>query len=213
MFFLLWYALLFVPLWRFYAPASYGRKVTNMATTNTLYRPYSMEYGTFVGLSWGALFLSYAKGICDGNSFLIFLCLILCGVSFFLPFVLAMRLNRKLHLIGERLSYWQGLLFSFPMFMYACLMSSLIIFAYFQFFDNGMLLEQLIEMMTQAEIVETYRQLGMTEQYKQMVDIVHEVDFLSPLDKTLALFNNNFFFSAIMSFLVAGVASVKLRKS
>jgi hypothetical protein len=97
--------------------------------------------------------------------------------------------------------------------MYACLMSSLIIFAYFQFFDNGMLLEQLIEMMTQAEIVETYRQLGMTEQYKQMVDIVHEVDFLSPLDKTLALFNNNFFFSAIMSFLVAGVASVKLRKS
>lgn len=174
-----------------------------------------MEYGTFVGLSWGALFLSYAKGICDGNSLLIFLCLILCGIAFIMPFVLAMRLNKKLYLIGEKLSYWQGLLFSFPMFMYACLMSSLITFSYFQFFDQGVLLEKLIGMMTQAEIVEIYQQTGMTEQYKQMIDIVNEVNFLSPLDKTLALFNNNFFFSAIMSFLVAGVASfnLNLRKS
>lgn len=184
-----------------------------MATTNKLYQPYAMEYGTFVGLSWGAIFLSYVEGICNDNGLLLFLCLILCGFSFILPFTLALRINRKLLLIGEKLSYWQGLLFSFPMFMYACLMSGIIVFSYFRFFDDGMLMEQLIRMMTQPEMAETYRQMGLDGQYQQVMDVVHEVAILSPLDKALALFNNNFFFSIIMSFPVAAVASYNLKRN
>ena len=166
-----------------------------------------MEYGTFVGLSWGALFLSYVEGISRGNGLLVFLCLILCGATILLPFLLALRLNRKLLQIGQKLNYWQGVLFAFSMFMYACIMNGIVVFAYFQFFDDGMLMEQLTRMATQPEMVDAYKQLGMDEQYAQVTDMIREVDALSPFEKTLAVFNNNFVFSAIASFFVAIAAA------
>ena len=166
-----------------------------------------MEYGTFVGLSWGALFLSYVEGISYNNGLLMLLCIMLCGVSFVLPFVLAMRLNRKLWMAGEQLSYFQGLIFSFSMLMYSCMMNGLIVFAYFRFLDNGLLYEQLNQMLHMPELVATYQQIGMGEQYKQMMSMMEEMDGLSAFEKTLLIFNNNFFFSIILSFVVAIVAS------
>ena len=182
-----------------------------MAATSTIYRSYSMEYGTFVGLAWGGIFLSYAEGISYNNGLLMLLCFMLCGVAFILPFVLAFRLNRKMALAGERLSYFQGLLFAFSMFMYACLMNGLIVFAYFQFLDNGLLMEQLNATLLQPEMVKTYEQMGMGEQHAQMMDILKEADALSNWEKTLLIFNNNFFFSLILSFVVAWVSSWKVK--
>lgn len=180
-----------------------------MATKNTIYKSYSMEYGTFVGLAWGGVFLSYVEGISNGNGLLMLLCFMLCGVAFFLPFTLALRLNRKMAMAGEQLSYFQGLLFAFSMFMYACLMNGLIVFSYFHFMDDGQLMEQLNEMLMQPEMVKTYEQMGMGEQYAQMMDLLKETDGLSPWEKTLLIFNNNFFFSLILSVIVAVVASWK----
>lgn len=168
-----------------------------------------MEYGTFVGLCWGALFLSYVEGVSYNNGLLILLCFMLCGVALVLPFVLAMRLNRKLFVAGEQLSYFQGLIFSFSMLMYGCLMNGLIVFAYFQFLDEGLLYEQLSQMLAMPELVSTYQQMGMGEQYTQMAEMMEEVDGLSPFEKALLIFNNNFFFSIILSFVVAIVASWK----
>ena len=182
-----------------------------MATSNNIYRSYSMEYGTFVGLSWGGVFLTYVEGISYNNGLLMLLCFMLCGVAFILPFVLALRLNRKMALAGERLSYFQGLLFAFSMFMYACLMNGLIVFAYFQFLDNGMLMEQLNGMLMQPEMVKTYEQMGMGEQHAQMMGILKEADALSAWEKTLLIFNNNFFFSLFLTFIVALVASWRKR--
>ena len=183
-----------------------------MATKNNMYRSYSMEYGTFVGMSWGALFLSYVEGISYGNGLLIFLCFILCGVALLLPFLLAMRLNAKMSLVGEKLSYLQGLLFSLSMFMYACLMNGMIVFSYFNFLDDGLLFEQLNSMMNSQEMTSAYQQMGLGAQYAQMLDMMDEVDSLSAFEKTLLIFNNNFFFSIILSFLVAIVASYDLKK-
>ena len=59
-----------------------------MATTNYSYRSYSMEYGTFVGLSWGLLFLCYVEGISYNNGLLMMICLLLCATSLLLPFML-----------------------------------------------------------------------------------------------------------------------------
>lgn len=168
-----------------------------------------MEYGTFVGLAWGGVFLSYVWGVCYNNGLLMLLCFMLCGVSVFLPLVLGMRLNRKMALIKERLSYFQGLFFSFSMFMYACLMNGLIVFSYFHFLDDGLLMEQLNAMLMQPEMVKTYEQLGMSDQHLQMLDILRETDGLSAWEKTLLIFNNNFFISLFFSFIVAFVASWK----
>ena len=170
-----------------------------------------MEYGTFVGLGWGALFLCYVGGVVTGNALLILLCLAVGLACLLMPFGFALRLNRMLLAIGERLSYLQGLLFSVSMFMYACLMSGLIVFAYFQFMDGGALYEQLHSMMTQPEMVATYKQLGLGDAYSQMMDALSEMQMMSAFDKALLLFNNNFCFSIIASFLVAIAASCSLK--
>ncbi len=183
-----------------------------MVTKNYIYRSYSMEYGTFVGLSWSALFLSYVEGISYSNVLLILLCLLLCVVGLLLPFILGVRLNRKVFATGEKLSYMQGLFFALSMFMYTSLMNGLIVFVYFRFWDNGLLYEQVNSMLTMPEMVTTYQQLGMGMQYEQMMQMVDELDNMSAFDKTLLIFNNNFFFGLIMSFLVAVVASYDLNR-
>jgi len=171
-----------------------------------------MEYGTFVGLAWGGVFLTYVEGISHNNGLLMLLCFMLCGVSLVLPMVLGMRLNKKMALIKERLSYFQGLFFAFSMFMYACLLNGLIVFAYFNFFDDGLLMEQLNALLTQPEMVQTYEQLGMGVQHAQMLDILQETDGLSAWEKTLLIFNNNFFISLFFSVIVAFIASWKREK-
>ena len=183
-----------------------------MGTKNTIYRSYSMEYGTFVGLGWGAMFLSYVEGISYQNGLLIFLCVALFSVMCVLPFVLAMRLNRKHHEAGERLSYWQGVLFSFSMFMYACMMNAFIVFSYFQFLDDGLLMEQLNSMVNTPEIVATYQQIGMGAQYEQMLGMLKQVEELTPFEKALMIFNNNFFISLILTIFVGIVAAYDLTK-
>lgn len=182
-----------------------------MATKSNIYRSYSMEYGTFVGLGWGALFLCYVGGIVTGNALLMLLCVVLGLVCLLMPFWFALRLNKMLHGVEERLSYWQGLLFSMSMFMYACLMNGLIVFAYFHFMDGGALYEQMHGMITQPEMVATYKQMGLGDAYSQMLDALAEMQSMSSFDKALLLFNNNFFFSIIMSFLVAMAASCTLK--
>lgn len=170
-----------------------------------------MEYGTFVGFGWGALFLCYVGGIVMGNALLMLLCVVLGLMCLLMPFWFALRLNKMLLAIGERLSYLQGLLFSVSMFMYACLMSGLIVFAYFQFMDGGALYEQLHGMMTQPEMVVAYKQMGLGDAYSQMMDALSEMQRMSAFDKALLLFNNNFCFSIIASFLVAIAASCSLK--
>ena len=182
-----------------------------MATRSYVYRSYSMEYGTFVGLGWGALFLCYVGGIVMGNALLMLLCVVLGLVCLVMPFGFALRLNKMLLEVGEKLSYLQGLLFAVSMFMYACLMSGLIAFAYFQFMDGGALYEQLHRMITMPEMVDTYQQMGLGDAYSQMQDVLAEMQTMSAFDKALLLFNNNFCFSIILSFLVAIAASCTLK--
>jgi hypothetical protein len=95
--------------------------------------------------------------------------------------------------------------------MYGCLINGLIVFAYFKFWDDGSLYEQINQLITQPDMVETYRQLGMSDQYSQMLELLKQVDSLSAFDKTLAIFNNNFFWGLILSFIVAVVASYNLK--
>lgn len=182
-----------------------------MATKSNIYRSYSMEYGTFVGFGWGALFLCYVGGIVMGNALLMLLCVAVGVLCLLLPFWFALRLNKMLYMAGEKLSYLQGLFFSLSMFMYACLMSGLITFAYFHFMDGGALYEQLHAMITQPEMVVAYKQMGLVDAYAQMQETLAEMQRMSSFDKTLLLFNNNFCFSIILSFLVAIVASRTLK--
>jgi hypothetical protein len=54
--------------------------------------------------------------------------------------------------------------------------------------------------------------MGMEEQYKQMLDVLKDIEGMSAFDKALGLFNNNFIFGIAMSFIVGWVASFDLKK-
>ena len=68
-------------------------------------------------------------------------------------------------------------------------------------------MEQLNAMLTQPEMVKMYEQMGMGDQHAQMMSILAEADALSAWEKTLMIFNNNFFISMFLSVIVAFVAS------
>lgn len=176
-------------------------------TTVFGYSSYSREYGTFVGIGWGALFLLYIYSVLTMNPLFFLAFFALMFVCSIMPFFFAFRINKKYASIGERLSYFQGFSFSLVMFMYACLMSGIISYIYFEFFDNGAICQSLLEMFNTAELKKTYEHIGMSDSYNEMMQLLNEASSLSSFEKTLALFNNNFFMSLFLSFLVAFVAS------
>ena len=83
--------------------------------------------------------------------------------------------------------------------MYASLLCGALELAYFQFLDKGALTEALQAMFRDAEVRQTYQQLGMSATYREVTDLITEVGTLSALDKTLLLFNQNFFVGLILS--------------
>lgn len=176
------------------------------------YRAFSMEYGTFIGLSWSVLFLSYVYGISQNNALLMMLCFFSFGFSCVLPFILAMRMKKILLIDDMGLSYMQGLFFSFSMFMYACLFNALIVYGYFEFFDNGGLFATLSTLLDDPLLKTTYTNIGMGEQYAELMGMMDELAGLSSFDKAVLMFNNNFVWSLILSFPVALAASRRRRK-
>ncbi|MBQ0021761.1 MAG: DUF4199 domain-containing protein [Prevotellaceae bacterium] len=166
------------------------------------YRAYSMEYGTFVGIAWSLLFLSYFYGVRDNNALLLLASFALCAVGFFLPFILGLRLNAIMSFNNMRLSYLKALMFSFSMFMYACLLSGLISYFYFEFLDDGELLSAISTMLNNKEIISMYNEMKLAEQYGELLNMIKELENLSSFESALLIFNNNFTWSMIMSFLV-----------
>ena len=105
----------------------------------------------------------------------------------------------------------QGLSFSFTMFMWACLFNGIIVYSYFEFFDNGAFIDALITMLSDKQLAQTYTQIGMGESYKEILSMMNEIAQTSSFDKALALFNNNFLLSLLLSIPVALVTKTKLQ--
>lgn len=177
--------------------------------TNISYKAFTMEYGTFIGIAWSLCFLSYTYGVINNNSMLLMLCLLLLCVGGIMPFLLALRLAMKVP-AKNRMSFFQGLGFSFTMFMWACLFDGIIVYSYFEFFDNGAFIDALVTILSDKQLAQTYTQIGMGESYKQILSMMNEIAQTSSFDKALALFNNNFLLSLLLSIPVALVAKTKI---
>jgi len=169
-----------------------------------------MEYGTFIGTSWSLCFLSYVYGITSNNALLLLICFAFLGLSTLLPFLLAFRLNKK-YPDGDGMTYIQGLLFAFSMFMWACLLDGMIVYGYFEFLDNGAFLDTVLGMLEDKQIVQTYTQIGLADSYKDIMKMMNELTQTSSFEKAMAFFNNNFILSVVLCFPVAVVASLKVK--
>lgn len=173
-----------------------------MTNGDTL-KAYSLEYGTIVGATWAALLFCYAYGVREMNAFLILSCLVLCAACLFLPLILARRLNGIAFQAGTSITYLQGLLLSFSMFLYASLFNACATYCYFEFLDGGTLFNAINEMLSDAQAETMYSQMGMAEQYKEVVNSLGEMNLLGSFDKALIMFNNNITIGILASFVVA----------
>jgi len=90
-------------------------------------------------------------------------------------------------------------------FMYACMLSGCMEFIYFAYIDKGELFTAINTMLTSPDTQALYRQAGMTDYYKQAIAMIQELEYLSPFDKTMLLFNNSFVTSIILSILISVV--------
>lgn len=169
----------------------------------SILRRFIMEYGTILGLCWVAVFLLYVVGFRTQDG--IFMMLGLVGLIGLVAveFCLGCRLKRRSLQLGIRLTPLFSFMNIVSIFMYACLLCGCVEYIYFAYIDKGTLFDSILAMLNAPELRNTYGEMGMTEYYKQAIDTVNELGTLSAFEKTLILFNQNFFASLVLSIPVA----------
>lgn len=170
---------------------------------------YASEYGSFIGLTWIAIFLCYAEGISSNNMALTAACIIPAIISFILPFMLSLRINKKLFAIGERMTYWRAFSFSLMMFTFASLMSGVATYVYLQYINGGRLLERLASMLADPNVALAYRQMGMGSQHKEIMSMIGQ---LTPWDFSLSMFSNGMMIGIAASLFLAFFSSFDLNR-
>lgn len=162
-----------------------------------------MEYGSILGLCWVAVFACYIIGFRSQNGF--FMLLAICGLIALLPleFFLGIRIKKRSLQLDIRLTFLLSFMNVLSMFMYACLLSGCMEFVYFAYIDKGELFSSIDSMLTTADIKDLYQQSGLSAYYKQITDMMQELEQLSAFDKTMLLFNNSFLTSLILSIPIA----------
>ena len=162
-------------------------------------RQFIMEYGSLLGISWASVFSLYILGLRQQNP--LFLLLAVLGLIAVLPLALYLgaRLKKRTVQLGLQLSPLFSLLNIFSMFMYACILCGAIEFAYFQFLDQGTLVQSLLTLLTQADTRQLYTQMGMTATYDQALELLRQLDTLSAFDKAMLLFSQNFWTSVLLA--------------
>lgn len=170
------------------------------------YRAYAMEYGTFLGIAWTAVFILYAISFRTNSptySFFALMGFISLGI---LPFIFAWRV-KQMQNKGEGLGFFRAIGFTFNLFMFASLFSGACEYAYFAYFDNGMLLDGVTRIFVEQK--ESYKQMGMTESYDQILEMIKTAQGLSSFEKTEALFNSNIILSLFFLLPVSFIAAHK----
>lgn len=176
-------------------------------------RAYAMEYGTFLGVAWIAVFALYVYGILGTDALLmLFACIGFCTLPF-VAFYFAWRYKQHLE-PEERLPFFGAWIFVVTMFVYSCLITGAAEYFYFAYMDEGALVECFRSIVEDREVIGLYEQMGMADTWQMLKSSVDDMAGLSPLDVTLMLFNQNIFVSLILSIPAAFIASMKpkLRK-
>ena len=159
---------------------------------------YATEYGTFIGLSWIAVFALYIAGVRTTSGTLMTLGMLAFCILPVLPFYFARRFKQQIpddvH-IGFGRAYW----FSLMMLVYASLLTAAGEFVYFKWMDNGALLQALANMIDTPLAKQTYQQMGMMDTLKMMKEVLKDLSALTAFDIAVSLFNQNIMLSLILA--------------
>lgn len=172
-------------------------------------KEFCAEYGTFTGIVWSITFLLCTEGLTGNNILYLMLGMGLLLICLITPFYFAWRYKQHLTTPGDRVPMGMAFFFAIFMLVYACIITGVAQFLYFNFIDKGRLLEYFQATMSNPEVINQYKQIGAAEILEQSRTQLQEIANLSPLELTLNLFANSILGSVVLSIPVAFVAHKK----
>lgn len=156
-----------------------------------LLRERSMFYGTLLGVYLCIKFIFVPLGLTKPVFGYLFL-----ACTFSVPVVSAvLGIRFRIRDFGGSMTFGEGFSFSMRMYMYALLLAAACHFVYFQFIDNGMLFNSMIDS------VEALKQIGgnMSEAAGEMEQNVDMIRSAAPINIVVSLLIQNMFFALILA--------------
>lgn len=169
----------------------------------TTLRKFIMQYGTYNGAVWSALFLCNVYAVRNGNDYLSMASFALFIFAAFYNFRSAANIKLRTIDLGIKITPLRAFIYPFSMLMYSCLFTSAIEFFYFYKLDDGMFFGSIIKMMNATEAKALYSQLGMSQNYNEIKEILDIANSMSALDITGILLNQHFLTSILLIMLLA----------
>ena len=142
-------------------------------------KAFARQDGALLSLLWIGALICYIQGM--ANPLLGILSLVLIVVS---PFYAASRLRHFRDYAREgTISYMRAYGYTIMTYFYAGLLLAVAVFVYFNFMDNGYLLEQISRTMNTEESQQVIKMYGLTTD--QMKQALEELAALRPIDYAL----------------------------
>ncbi|MBQ9668813.1 MAG: DUF4199 domain-containing protein [Prevotella sp.] len=127
------------------------------------------------------------------------------------PFLVGWRLKRfRDKGLDGQISFLRGLGYVVFVFFYGGLLFALAQYAYFAYLDGGYLANMLTEMMSQPENSEMLRQLGMTQQIDESLELMRQ---MRPIDLSLQGLTMLLMIGPLVGIPVAALLKRELKKN
>lgn len=174
----------------------------------TFTKAYAMEYGTFLGAMWIVVFAFYIAGLRTLNALPLILGMLTLVSLPAASIYFALRFKRT-DTCEEGISFRRSFFFSLLMHIYASLLTSIAALLYFQFMDNGAVLDSMYSVVNSPYAISVYGEAGMEDVLEMGRSNLDALSQLTPLEIAFALFNQNIMVSIVLSVLTGFIAQKK----
>jgi len=167
-----------------------------------MFNGYAMEYGTFLGVAFLAVFAAYVGGLRVPSGLLLFGSMV--GLPLLAVFAgyLAMRYKRQVA-DGVAIPYSAAFVWCFMMLMYANFLAAAGEYVYFRWLDGGAMVESFRAMLNDGTLTAQYAQMGMQDSLEELKQMVEAFAALSPQDLVLGYFNVEMMVAIPLAFVLA----------
>ena len=163
---------------------------------------HAMRYGTLMGIFWTLKFVLFPLGMHTPMLLMAFflLTLIVPVAGFFFA-----RQFRDQECEGT-INFSRAFVFTCSMYMFAALFTAVTHYIYFRYLDNGLIIGTYQDMLNQMSTMSIGTMKESIEQFQQALDVIAS---RSPLDITIQLITQNFFYCTMIA---APTALIVMRK-
>jgi len=167
-------------------------------------KAYARIDGLVLALLWMVSFSCYILGITSPLYGMVAM-----GLAVATPFFVGNRLKRFRDTgLDGTISFLRGWAYTILVFFYGGLLFAIGQFVYFAYVDHGYLLFTISEMMTAPETASALKQMGMTDQVNEALQMMGT---MRPIDIALSILTNNIMAGILLGLPIAALLSRKVK--